>query len=69
MLNPFTKTILTALMINLFLSSNAYAYLDAGTGSMILQAALGGIAGLIVLVRMYWKEFTAFFRGRIEKKD
>ncbi|MGZ5383363.1 MAG: hypothetical protein ACXW15_01330 [Acidimicrobiia bacterium] len=27
------------------------AYLDAGTGSMLLQALLGGVAGLVVYLR------------------
>lgn len=31
-----------------------FAYLDAGTGSLILQALLGGIAGVIVAAKA-WK--------------
>ncbi len=31
------------------------AYLDPGTGSMLLQAILGGSAGLIVFARHVWK--------------
>jgi hypothetical protein len=29
------------------------AYLDAGSGSMILQALLGGAAGLFVAIKMF----------------
>ena len=29
------------------------AYLDPGSGSMILQALLGGVAGLFVAVKMF----------------
>lgn len=32
----------------------AHAYLDPGTGSMILQVLLGGIAGVAVAGRFYW---------------
>lgn len=32
----------------------AQAYLDPGTGSMILQAIIGAIAGGLVLVKIYW---------------
>lgn len=32
-----------------------FAYLDAGTGSMILQALMGGVAGVIVLSRVVWQ--------------
>ena len=31
-----------------------FAYLDAGTGSMLLQAMIGGFAGLMVLSRVTW---------------
>lgn len=30
------------------------AYLDAGTGSMILQLILGGAAALAVTARLWW---------------
>jgi hypothetical protein len=32
-----------------------FAYLDAGTGSMILQALMGGFAGFMVLSRIAWQ--------------
>lgn len=34
-----------------------FAYLDAGTGSMLLQALMGGFAGLMVLSRVAWRSF------------
>ncbi len=33
------------------------AYLDPGTGSMLLQAIVGGSAGLFVLIRHVWRSF------------
>lgn len=41
------------------------AYLDAGTGSMMLQALLGGVAGLAVMGRVFrarLKEVLFFWR-------
>jgi hypothetical protein len=35
----------------------AHAYLDAGTGSMILQLLLGGVAGLALVGKLYWHRF------------
>ena len=32
----------------------ALAYLDPGSGSMLLQLLLGGIAGIAVLLRIFW---------------
>jgi len=33
----------------------AWAYLDPGSGSMLLQVLLGGVAGAVVLLRLYWR--------------
>ncbi len=41
--------------MNFYLST--LAYLDPGTGSMLLQAIVGGSAGLFVFVRHVWRSF------------
>ena len=33
----------------------AHAYIDPGSGSFILQVLFGGVAGAVVLCKMYWK--------------
>ena len=38
-------------------TSTAQAYLDAGTGSIILQVLLGGFAGLALAGKLYWQKF------------
>ena len=57
------------LFVLLFLSvvgigSPAYAYLDPGTGSMMLQLLLGGVAGAAVVGNLYWQRIKAFFGGK-----
>ena len=32
----------------------AFAYLDPGTGSILLQIIIGGVAGLGVVAKLYW---------------
>jgi hypothetical protein len=50
-----TKTItLLALIVLLATAAPAYAYLDPGSGSMMVQLLLGGVAGAVVIVRLYW---------------
>ena len=39
----------------------AHAYLDPGTGSMILQVILGGIAGALVVGKLYWEKVKSLF--------
>lgn len=43
------------LIIMLLLASQpAWAYLDPGTGSMLLQVILGGIAAVGVALKLFW---------------
>ena len=41
-----------------------FAYLDAGTGSMLLQAIMGGFAGVMVLGRIFWQSVLPRFGFR-----
>jgi hypothetical protein len=43
-------------------STPAWAYLDPGTGSMMLQLMLGGVAGLMVVGKLYLSRAKDFFR-------
>ena len=36
----------------------AAAYLDPGTGGMLLQLLLAGLAGLAIWLKMNWRRFT-----------
>ncbi len=38
------------------------AYLDPGTGSLILQAIVATLAGAIVAVTAYWQKIKSLFR-------
>jgi hypothetical protein len=54
-----TKSILTALCFALVLTwdNAAHAYLDGNSGSLIIQALIGGLVGMGVLLKMYWHAF------------
>ena len=43
------------------------AYLDPGSGSMILQILLGGVAAIAVTAKLYWHRLLKFLR--IKKDD
>lgn len=49
-------------------ATSAHAYLDGGTGSMLLQLLLGGMAGLAIAGKLYWYRFLAFL-GVKSKSD
>ncbi len=54
---PFALVFLSVLSIH----APAHAYLDPGTGSMLLQLLLGGVAGVLVVGKLYWHRVQAFF--------
>lgn len=49
------------------LSQPAYAYLDPGTGSIILQSIIGGIAAATAFGAMYWRNFKNFLSNFLAK--
>ena len=53
-----------ALLLLLGLPTHAHAYVDPAAGSLLLQLLLGGIAGILVALRLYWKRLTGFFGRR-----
>ena len=40
------------------------AYLDPGSGGLLLQLILGGTAAVGVAVKLYWRRLLAFLRIR-----
>lgn len=44
------------------------AYVDPGVGSMVTQLILGGIAGVTVLIRLFWNRIKSFFTTKIGRR-
>ena len=46
------------------------AYLDPGSGSMLVQLLLGGVAGAAVIMKLGWERFKDMFRSsRAKERD
>ena len=59
---------LNILLFAVFFSGPAHAYLDPGTGSIILQAIVGTIAGGLVLIKLYWYRIKNLFKKQIPEE-
>ena len=46
----------------IFWAAPAYAYLDPGTASLVLQGIVGAIGAGIVAIGIYWRKFVGLFR-------
>ena len=55
-----TSTVLAVATLGLLIAAPSHAYLDPGTGSIILQGLLAGMAVGIGLLRRYWQQFKYF---------
>ena len=60
------RTSLAALLVYGLLTPRlAHAYLDAGTGSLIVQALLAGVVGVGTVAKLYWSRI----RGLWSRQD
>jgi hypothetical protein len=50
------------IVIGLSMASPAQAYLDPGTGSMLVSALIGIAAAVGLAVKMFWYRVTGLFR-------
>tara|TARA_B100000401_G_C52398957_1_gene527885 strand:- start:277 stop:501 length:225 start_codon:yes stop_codon:yes gene_type:complete len=63
------NSIVFLILFCLVFSTDAYAYIDPGSGSIILQAIIAAIAGAGTAITIYWKKVKLFFSKIFKKKD
>ena len=67
------KKILIYLISNIIaiflIVTNAYAYLDPGTGSFILQAIIGFLAASVTAISIYWSKFKSLISKIFNKRE
>ena len=61
----FLKTVFLVFIVSLCLPGNAHAYIDPGTGSLVLQALVaGGITAMVFVRGVRDKILSLFRRGK-----
>lgn len=55
--------IITGLTV-LMMPGHALAYTDSGTISMVIQLIVGGLAGGLMALKLYWERIVDFFKKR-----
>ena len=56
--------LLLAIVLGVLFPRDAFAYLDPGTGSMVFQTVVAGLAAVAYGVRMYWGKIRSVFSRR-----
>lgn len=66
-----SKRILAAvvMLVALTAPSQAQAYLDPATGSMIVSGIVAVFATIVMAVTTYWNKLLSLFRGRSASSD
>ena len=59
------RIFILSLLLVVIISKSSYAYLDPGTGSMILQ----GLAAIIIGVSIFWRKILNVIRSLFVRKD
>ena len=65
------KKYFSILLLTLYLTSltnQAHAYLDPGTGSMIIQIVIAGTVGALFTIKTFWSQIKNFISTRFLKK-
>lgn len=60
--------VLGMIIIGGFYLQDAYAYIDPGSGSMMIQVIIGALVGVGITLKIYWYKFKEKIL-RINKKD
>lgn len=62
-----TMSMLLLAMFLLAAPTPAYAYVDPGTGSYLLQLLIGGFLGALYAIKLYWgriRDYLTLWRGK-----
>jgi len=58
------RVFLLALVACLSITSPAHAYLDPGTGSMLLSAIIGVVAAVGLALKLFWYRLVGLLHGK-----
>jgi len=62
-----TSRVVFSLLPLIFAAYNVHAYIDAGTGSLIIQILIAGFIGGLFLMKVFWGKVKAFFKNLFSK--
>ena len=63
MIRAFFTAALAGLALTIYCRP-AYAYIDPGSASLLIQGAIGAVAAGLVALKLYWQKVRALFAGR-----
>ena len=53
-------------LLGTFVSSEAYAYIDPGSGTLFLQMLIGVLVGVGITIKLYWNRLKFKFQEKFK---
>ena len=53
----------------MLISAPAFAYIDPGTGSVVVQGLIAGVIGASVAIKIFWYKIKGVFTGKSAEVD
>lgn len=69
MFNSRNKVLVLIFAMVLIAPRQAYAYLDPGTGSLLIQMLIGGVIAGLYTIKMYWYQLKSFLKRKLGNED
>ncbi len=63
-----TTLVILLVLSNFVFSREAYAYIDPGSGSYILQLAIAALLGGLYAIKVFYRSITTFITSLFESK-
>jgi flagellar biosynthesis protein FliQ len=64
----FKKIIIAFILVQVIFIPKAYAYLDPGTGSYILQVIMAAVVGGLFITKLFWNKMKAFLNNIFDRE-
>ncbi len=64
-----SKQIIWFFCVLLLAADNAYAYLDPGSGSVILQAIVAALIGSALAIKVFWQRIKSMVMRLFSRSD
>ena len=64
------RLLILACIAIVLVPANAYAYIDPGTGSFLIQGLIAAVVGVGLALKLYWRKIKAALTGKsIQDED
>lgn len=68
-MKPSLPLILVVVLALMLVSAPAFAYIDPGTGSILVQGIIAAVIGASVAFKLFWHKIKATFTGKSIVED